>query len=279
MPLLDVAPLHLGIERGIFADAGASVSSTTASSGQAAIAKLASKEVAIAYASDVAAVLAATRGVGDLAIIAEASSAAPKTIELVVPKNGSVKTVNDLPGKRIAINASKGLSDTLVMAALNVRNVAYQDIRWVEMPFPNMAGALRRGDVDAASTVEPFVTEAAKDGDEELLDLASGDTRNLPVACYLTTKTWARSHPSDVAAFRNGLRRAADLANSDRATVEKSVARYAQIKEGDAKLVTFPYFRADVAPVPLQRVPDLLARYGVIGSRFDINSLLLPAKP
>ncbi|MET9260488.1 ABC transporter substrate-binding protein [Amycolatopsis sp. NPDC004079] len=279
MPLLDVAPLHLAVERGYFAEAGVTVSTQTAASGQAAIAKLTSKDVAIAYASDVAAVLAASRGVGDLAIIAEASSAAPKTIELVVPKNGSVKNVHDLPGKRIAINATKGLSDTLVMAALDVRGVPYKDIHWVEMQFPDMAGALRRGDVDAASTVEPFVTQAAKDGAEELLDLATADAQGLPVSCYLTTRGWAASHPVEIAAFRNGLRRAADLANSDRAAVEKSVARFAKIKEDDVKLVKFPFFRSGIAPASLQSVPALLKRYGAISSPFDINRLLLPDKP
>ncbi|ATY17026.1 hypothetical protein CU254_41300 (plasmid) [Amycolatopsis sp. AA4] len=277
MPLMDVAPLHLGLDRGFFADAGVTVTTATAASGQGAIAKLVSDEVAIAYASDVAAVLAAAGKAGDFAIIAEASSAPPKTLELVVPKNSPIKSVNDLPGKRIAINAKHGLSDTLVMAALTARGVkvGYDDIQWAEMPFPSMAGALRRGDVDAASTVEPFVTEAAKDGAEEVLDLASGDTKDFPVSCYLAKKSWVRSHPAEVAAFRAGLRRAVDLARNDPGTVRAVVAGYAKIKPDDAQLVKLPDFRADIAPVALQRVPDLLKSYGVIDKRFDITTLIL----
>ena len=80
--------------------------------------------------------------------------------------NGGPKTVKDLKGKKIAINAFSSAVDLELRVVLKKNGLdPKKDVEIVEVTFPNMGPALREKRVDCAVMVLPFMAvEVAKGG-------------------------------------------------------------------------------------------------------------------
>ncbi|MFC5099896.1 ABC transporter substrate-binding protein [Kibdelosporangium philippinense] len=137
MPTTDLAPFHLAMRSGYFEAEGLKIESTTAPSGPASVAKMVSGEVDIAYGSYTPFFTAKAQNTADIKIIAACSSAGPSSTMVVTMPDSSVKSVKDLPGKRVAVTARGTMSDLLTMSAVKSAGVDYQSIQWVTMPFPD----------------------------------------------------------------------------------------------------------------------------------------------
>lgn len=83
---------------------------------------------------------------------------------VVVRSNGTVRTVRDLAGKTIAIPSRFSDEHLILIRALEQNGLTRDDVRLVEMPPPDVAGALAVGAIDAFSMGEPFPSQAEMGG-------------------------------------------------------------------------------------------------------------------
>ncbi|MEK7992737.1 MAG: ABC transporter substrate-binding protein [Planctomycetota bacterium] len=80
-----------------------------------------------------------------------------------------IRTIADLRGKKVAY-AHGGPSDYLLFKALDGAGVALGEVRRIAVDDPSRAGeTFMSGDVDAAVTWEPFLSQAAKSGRGHIL--------------------------------------------------------------------------------------------------------------
>lgn len=267
-PLTDLGPFWLAQDGGYFKAEGLDVEAVMAASGQASTANVVTGSADIAFSSYVS-LLTAT-GSTDLLLVADATSVSPKSNAIVAGPNSPVKTVNDLAGKKVAITARNTASDVLTKSVMSDHHVPYDTVNWVELPFPQVAAALRQGQVDAAYVAEPYVTIAAQvAGAIPVVDIGSGATQDFPLAGYGATKKWVRDNPKTLAAFQRAMKKATVDAVGDRSKVEPLLVKHAKIDETIAKLLTMPGFSSSLDARRIQRVPDLLLRMGVITSPVD----------
>jgi len=82
----------------------------------------------------------------------------------VVRKNGPIKTFPDLRGRVVAIPTRFSDERLIVFRALKKYGMTAKDIRMVEMPPPDVAGALAAGAIDAFSMGEPYPSQAEMGG-------------------------------------------------------------------------------------------------------------------
>jgi NitT/TauT family transport system substrate-binding protein len=264
MPTIDLAPFHLAIRKGYFAAEGLQVQSVNAPSGQASLSKLIGGDADIAYSSYTPFFVAQSQRAADLRFVADASAAGPGTTMVVAMPGAPVKNVRDLAGKRIAVTGRNTISDTLVKSTMKNSGVDYGGVRWIEIPFPDTAAALARGDVDAAFLTEPFITQASRSvGAVPVVDTAAGPTKDLPTAGYGTLASFAKDNPRTVAAFQRAMRKATDEA-ADRAQVEPLIVEFAKVDPAVAAATKMLTLRSAIDVDELQRVPDLLVEYGII---------------
>ncbi|MCE7009095.1 ABC transporter substrate-binding protein [Kibdelosporangium philippinense] len=275
MPTTDLAPFHLAMRSGYFEAEGLKIESTTAPSGPASVAKMVSGEVDIAYGSYTPFFTAKAQNTADIKIIAACSSAGPSSTMVVTMPDSSVKSVKDLPGKRVAVTARGTMSDLLTMSAVKSAGVDYQSIQWVTMPFPDTPARLQRGDVDAAFLTEPFVTQAIKTvGAVPLFDTATGPTAGMPTAGYGATAAYVASHGAAIQAFRRVMDRATTEAVADRAKIEPLLVEYAKVTPEIAKSTRLLTFESKVDVKSIQRVPDLMREFGFIDKQVDVASMI-----
>lgn len=86
------------------------------------------------------------------------SPANPKSEAIVVPENSSIKSINDLKGKRIALNKGSDVN-YLLLAALQHVGLNYSDIIPVYLQPSDARAAFEKGATDAWAIWDPFLAE------------------------------------------------------------------------------------------------------------------------
>jgi NitT/TauT family transport system substrate-binding protein len=279
MTTTDLAPFWLAVKNGYFKDAGFTFDPTkdvvTAKSGGESVSKLTSKEVDIAYSSYTPFFVAKAKGVADIKLVADASSAGPGATEVIAMPNGPIKSIKDMAGKRVAVTARNTISDLLVMSTLKTNGVDWKTIQWVEIPFPSTADALSKGQVDAAFMTEPFLAQAQKVyGEVPIFDTATGPTANMPTAGFGANADFVKNNPKTLAAWQKVMERATNEAKQDRSKVEQLLTEFAKIDADTAKLSTLLSFSSTLDATRIQRVPDLMLEFGVIKDKIDVASMI-----
>jgi NitT/TauT family transport system substrate-binding protein len=280
MTTSDLAPFHLAVKNGYFKEAGFTFDPTkdvtVAKSGGDSVSKLTSKEVDIAYSSYTPFFVAKSKGAADIKLIADASSAGPGSCVVMAMPTSSVKSVKDMANKRVAVTAKNTISDLLVMSTLKTNGIDYKTINWVEIPFPNTAERMSKGDVDAAFMTEPFITQAAKTvGAVPVFDTATGPTANIPTAGYGVNAEFVQKYPKTLEAFQKVMQRATLEALADRSKIEPLLQEFSKIDADTAKLAKLLTFNSSIDPNRVQRVTDLMLEFGVIKERIDVASMVV----
>ncbi len=277
LPTTDLAPFWLAQDSGFFEAEGLTVESVIAASGQASLTKSISGEADIAFSTYPPFFIAKSAGAADIQLVADATSVNPKSNAIVTVPNSPVKTIFDLADKKIAITAKNTASDLLTRSVMQDHGVDFGKVKWVLIQLPNIAAALRDGQVDAAYLPEPYITQAAKTaGATPVIDINTGATQDFPLTGYGATRQWVREHPKTLAAFQRAMQKATHEATNDRAKIEPLLVRFAKIDDDTAKLLTLPGYGSILDSRRLQRVPDLLLQLGAIPQPIDVNSMIGP---
>ncbi|MGY6658659.1 ABC transporter substrate-binding protein [Amycolatopsis sp. TRM77291] len=281
MQVLDTGPLRHAIARGYFTEAGLSVSLVDADSGQVGITKLNAGEVNLAYAGDVAIITAVANSGLDLRIVAEAAMAGPKHMWIMVRNDGSVRSVAELAGRRIAHNGNNGVSHMLTRTVMATHRVDASTVKWTTAKFPDMAGLLARNEVDAALLTEPYIGKATKLGLMPLIDPVAGGgfEQAISTGSYVATGDWARQHPAEIAAFQTVLRRAAAEATTNPGLVRDIAVTDLKVDPADAQTMTMPLYPLASSAPQLQRWADLMHTQGVIGHPVRMADLIIAPPP
>lgn len=212
-----------------------------------------------------------------LLIVGESSFLQPNVLTLVT--NRRISSVQDLSGKTISVNAPDDIGTLLIDSLMLENGVSLNDFRYdSNVQFPDVLTALDSGSVAASFAPEPFVSiDEEKAGVEELADLDQGATQDFPVQGVVVTQAWAQKYPNTLKAFTTALDEGQQIADTNRAAVEKALVKFLGLPAQVASLVSLPTYPIGVNPVRLQRVVDAMVRFGILpksDSSFSISSMI-----
>lgn len=131
--------------------------------------------------------------------------AAPKGEAILVQKDSPIKTVQDLKGKKVALNKGSNVHFLLVKA-LEKAGVAYSDIQTVFLAPADGRAAFEKGAVDAWVVWDPFL--AAAEAATGARTLSNGENLVNNTQFYLAAKPFTDAHPDVV---NTALKQIADL--------------------------------------------------------------------
>jgi NitT/TauT family transport system substrate-binding protein len=147
-------------------------------------------------------------------------------------------------------------------------------VKLVAVPFPSMASALAKADIDAGWFDEPFLSAAKHIGARELFDTCQGATTGFPISGYMATNAWAKRYPRTAAAFTRAISKGQSLANASRTDDERAAPTYIKgIPPKVATSITFDSYPASVDTARLQGVANTMQRFGLLGQRFDMSAM------
>jgi len=119
-----------------------------------------------------------------------------------VLKDSPIKTVKDLKGKKVGINAFGSAVDLVLRVVLKKNGLdPRRDVEIVEIAFPNMAPAIREKRVDCGVLVIPFLAAEAPKGDLRTLFTGGDAFGPSSVIFQVTTNTFLKSNEAAVRAF------------------------------------------------------------------------------
>jgi NitT/TauT family transport system substrate-binding protein len=281
IPCTDVGPLWLAKKNGYFAAEGLDVTLVNKPNGPGVISSVFGGDADFGFATYPVLVQAQlkTNGKQNLRVVADASAAKPDTTAVVVKKGSSLSRAEDLKGKRIAVTARGTMADLAVMAGLRAAKVDWSTVDWKQIGFADMLPKLESGEIDAAFFAEPYVTIAqAQAGVTTVFQPLTGALDGIPLSGYMATEQTTKQMPKTVAAFQRAIRKAQTEAATQQGDTEvkQTMVDNANVQPDIAPVIHLPSYPISADPTRLQRVPDLMQQFGLIGQKFDIKPMILP---
>ena len=201
---------------------------------------------------------------------------------MVVRKDSSIRSVRDLVGKKIAIPSRYSNQFLMIFKGLRDQGLGLKDVKFVEMPPPDMPAALQTRSVDAVTSGEPWMAKSEIDGFGRVLYQAKDIWPGF-ISCVLVVRErLIRDSPERVQQLVDGIARSgkwldADLANRMNAAEsighdyfkqDPEIIRYVLSKPPDR--VT--YSRLRLARGEFAVIEDLALAAGLLKSRIDFDS-------
>ena len=268
------AEVFFARDQGFFRDVGLDVHITVLPNVQAQASAIAAGTLAIGNGNVGSIAVAHERGI-DLKFIAPASvyNPAALTARLMVAKGSPIRSAADLNGKVVGTN---GLQDQAHLESalwIEKHGGDIKSVRFVEVPFPEMAAALARGRIDAALMIEPLLT-AAGDDVQPLGDAMGAIAPRFMSTGYFAADAWLRAHGDDARKFNEAIMRAALWANAHHAESAQILIRSARLDPAIAAKMTRATFGTRLDPRLMQPVIDMFVHFGTLPRPLDANELI-----
>ena len=215
-----------------------------------------------------------------LEIVGEASVLEPNELALFVKDGSKIDELSQLEGKTVSVAGHDDIATLLIDSLLSDNGVPPgKVILRPGIPLPADPAKISQGAFTAAPIPEPFVSEGEQEfGLQELADLDQGGTQNFPIQGFAVTQAWARANPNSLKAFVTALDQGQQIADTDRAAVEKAIEQPPlKVTPNIAAVISLPNFPTAIDPVRLQRVVDDMIQFGFLPKKdasFNISSIV-----
>lgn len=277
IPIVDVAPLHLGIAKGFFKEQGLDVQVINTTGGAAAVPGVASGQFDFAFGNIVSVIVARSQGI-DLKVIAEGNSSTGQEGKdfggIVVPKDSPITSAKQLSGKTVSVNNLKNVGDTTIRASVRKAGGDPTSVKFIELPFPDMPAALANKRVDAAWIVEPFFTVAKDQGARVIASTFVDAAPDMTVGTYFTTQETVTDKPELTKKFTAAVKKSLKYASDHPDEARQILQTYTKISPQVAQQITLPAWPQDVNAQSVQTIADLMREDGLVPEKVDVAAVL-----
>jgi NitT/TauT family transport system substrate-binding protein len=277
LPIVDDAPLFLAIKNGYFKQQGLTVTTQIIPQSTLAIPDMLHGTVDIIGTGNYVSFFEGqAKGAFNIKVLAAGSTCTKNNFSILALPSSGIKGPAGLAGKTIAVNLTNNIQTLLTNAELKADGVNPASVKYVVIPFPNMAAALKAGQVDAVSVVEPFLTGTEQsDGAVPVMPECTGSLAAFPLGGYFATAAWAAKYPRTAHAFQVAIAKGQAYANAHPAAVRAILPTYTKISMAAAPHINLGLFPPTTNPAQLQRVADLMLTGGLLKSKLEVQPLLL----
>ena len=284
VPAVDSAGFFVALHEGLFKQQGLTIHYSPSVSSDVSIKGQLAGQFDITGGNYVSYIQHYVRDHQPLEIIAEGSVMQTGTQAIYTMPNSKIKTLTELKGHLLGINAPLNINYLLAASVLTQNGIGLTQVRFpaAPIPFPMMAAELAAGKIDAAAMPEPFATAAEQQyGAVELTDLNQGATEQFPIQGYVVTKSWAEQNPGTLKAFITALAQGQEIADTSRSAVEQAMESLAGPKNGQIPPLVAAVMAVNIYPtaidkVRIQRVADVMYQFGLLHSRFSVMPMIGP---
>jgi NitT/TauT family transport system substrate-binding protein len=265
---------YLAAQDGTFTKNHLTATPQVSTSGAQSMPLLLNGQIQFAVSDPVGAIKAISENI-PVQIVAQGPVVSPDpakdTTGLIV--DSSVSTVQDLAGKVVAVNSLNSLSQLAAARSIDLAGGDSSRVKFVEMPVPQMAAAVRAGTVTGAAVSEPYLSEGKAYGLKALLPVLCRAFPAAPMVVYLTSTSYASSHPQAVKEFAASIATANTTLAANPATlrsVGESVSKMTAAQLSSTILVT--YVSTPISVEALKTMMDVMVSYNMLTTPIDLQS-------
>jgi NitT/TauT family transport system substrate-binding protein len=284
VPAVDSAGFFVALHEGLFKKQGLTINYTPAVSSDEVIDQQVAGQYDITGGNYVSYIQHYVDKHQPLEIIAEGSVMQQGAQAIYTMPGSKITTLAQLKGHTLGINAPLNINYLLVASVLTENGIKLSQVRFPTqpIPFPQMAGELAAGKIDAMAEPEPFATAAEQQyGVVQLADLNQGATEEFPIQGYVVTRSWAQQNPGTLRAFVTALSQGQEIADTSRAEVEKAMESLSGPQNGEVPPIVAAVMAVNTYPtaidqVRIQRVADVMYQFGLLSKRFNVGPMIGP---
>ena len=184
------AALFVADKQGLYADKNITTELVQFNNGGDLMTAMASGEVDVGYVGIAPVLSSVSKGVPVKVI----SSAQTEGSGIVVTKDSGINSAADLKGKSIATPGEASIQHVLLSYYLKKNGLSTNDLNISAMKVPSMNDALKTKQIDGIVTFQPYVSIAANDTGNVVLENSSGILPNHPCCVVVASDDFIKNH-------------------------------------------------------------------------------------
>lgn len=265
-------------KQGYFKAEGLEVEMSSFVSGALSLPLLQSGRLDIAFSNTVSTLQALEQGLDGIILApgAVVGGKAPDSTTALLVLKGAASTPKDLVGKRVAVNVINSTAWMYMVATFEKYGVGRNQVRYVEIPFPQMNDPLLNKQVDAIGQVEPFRTILMGTGKVDAIAYTYVETQpTADITQYVALASWVKKNPAAASRFARAIVRGAQFANSNEAATREINMQFTKLNPALKDKVQLPRFGSGVNLAEIRKTMDLMLKYGLMKKPLDLPGRLL----
>ena len=191
---------------------------------------------------------------------------------IIVPKDSPIKGPKDLEGKTVAVSPLRSIGEFGPSAWVDKNGGDSTKIKYVEVPFPEMEGAMMQGRVAAAVLTEPYISQS-KVTSRLLAFPYQAIAPTFMTAAFFSSTNFVKAHPDVVAKFATVMHDTAIWANKNQQKSGEILAAMAKLDPSIVASMNRVGYAEAVTPALVQPNIDILAKFKVIDT-FDAKDMI-----
>lgn len=276
LPIAPSAAVQYGIDEGIFEKHGLSIELNTSNAGAAMLPAVSTGELNIAVGNPLSVITAVDRGL-EMKIVTgySASNAEGEDANaVIVKKDSGIDSWADLVGKTTAVNALRTQGDLTIMESAELDGADPAQLKFSEMPFPDMQAQLDRGNIDAMWTPEPFMSRTLADEGNKLLGYPNQEAIvGMPTMVTFTSAKFAEENAEIVADFQAAMQEILPITQSQPEMVRELLPDFIDMDPEVAKSIVMETWDAEVPTSALQELATMAEKFEFIDNAPDISAM------
>jgi NitT/TauT family transport system substrate-binding protein len=276
IPILDVAPIYLGKQKGFFTSRSIELTLESGQGGAAIVPGVVSGQFQFGFSNVTSLLIAQSRGLPLKVISNGVASTGKDKADYggVVTRDDAIKTAADLAGKRVAVNTLKNIGDSTIRASVRKAGGDPSSLKFVELAFPDMPAALEAGRVDAIWVVEPFLSASLAQGGRLVASNYVDTAPDLTVAVYFTSQQLLDNDPDLVKRFTDAMTESLAYADAHPDEARQVLTSYTQIDESAIQELTLPKWPPEINRASVETLATLAVQDGLVSKQPDLAALL-----
>lgn len=277
IPVAEVAPLYLGIQKGFFRKHGLDVVAQQFQGGAAVVTGVISGQAQLGFSNIVSLLTARDRGVPLVSVVGAGTSTGDplKDINAVMVGPGSrLRSAEELVDKRVAINSWNSIGDTTIKTA--VRKLGGDDwrIRFVRIPHAKMPEQLAAGTVDAIWEAEPYRTMVLQSGGRILFDNLTETYPKVQIAQFFTTQQTRDDNPQLVTSFVEAMKESQTYSEAHLDEVRAVITAYVKaVTPATVRTIELPVWSPELDVQSALALGQAAHAYGTLTDAPDVAGL------
>jgi NitT/TauT family transport system substrate-binding protein len=272
-------PILYAQQAGLFAKAGLNVQLVSLTGGGAAIAAaVAGGSLDLGKSNSLELIAAHVRGL-PFTIVAPGAGTGTGDHNgaIIVAARSPLRTARDLNGKTIGVISLVTIQSIAVRSWIDANGGDSTSVHFVEVPPSATQAALDQGRIDAASVLEPILSQATAAGARVLAYPYGSIAPHFDGADYFTTTDFVAKRRDVVERFARVMHDANVFVAAHEAETNGLVAAYSKIDPAVLAHMAHSERPAYLDPAALQALIDQAAKYKYIGRTFAAHELISDA--
>lgn len=290
MPIAEETPKFVASERGIFRKHGLEVEMVRFESGPDMGTALLGGSIQVGMIGTPGLINAAVAGRPLVAIVDNGSNTVgPAGYEyytgLAVLADSPIKDIGDLKGRKIAVNVLKANSEAqtvMQVARWNRENPGRaidvnKDVQLVVMPFGSMPAALQKGIVDAASMIEPFMTQLSMSNKVRVIAPVSYALANWPVSFGIVRRDFGEKNVDTLQKFRGAWLESVQWIRKNPGEAKAIMQKFTGVAPEVASRITLPDWSDSIRTTltSTESVVDGMLSAGMIAKKPNLRDIIV----